>query len=136
MGIGYTLLLILHIVVCLFLILLVTVQNDKGGGLAGAFGGMGAGGAFTGSSAVTILTRITQWAAIAGFIILLALNALGSRAQKVGLGESELKGAAAEEQGGLGGAIPATVGPTQVNTPMPGAAPAAEDAAPAAGAAQ
>jgi len=120
MGIGYTLLLILHIVICLFLILLVTVQNDKGGGLAGAFGGMGSSGAFTGSSAVTILTKVTQWTAIVSFVILLALNALGSRSQVVAT-ESELKGASSV----LGGGIPTTVGPTQMNSPLPGTAPAA-----------
>jgi preprotein translocase subunit SecG len=120
MGIGYTLLLVLHILICLFLILLVTVQNDKGGGLAGAFGGMGGGGAFTGSSAVTILTKVTQWTAVVSFVVLLTLNALSSQNQRAVLGESELKGAS----GGLSGAIPSNLGPTQTNTPLPGAAPA------------
>lgn len=120
MGIGYTLLLVLHIVICLFLILLVTVQNDKGGGLAGAFGGMGSSGAFTGSSAVTILTKVTQWTAIVSFVVLVGLNALGSRSQAVAA-ESELKGASSVLDGG----IPTTVGPTQMNSPIPGAAPAA-----------
>lgn len=116
MGIGYTLLLILHILICLFLILLVTVQNDKGGGLAGAFGGMGGGGAFTGSSAATILTKITTWAAVAGFIVLLAMNAVGSRTRQVGLGESELKGGAAA--GGLSGVLTGEVGPTSSQLPV------------------
>ncbi len=126
MGIGYTLLLVLHIVICLFLILLVTVQNDKGGGLAGAFGGMGGNSAFTGSSAVTILTKITQWTAVVSFVVLLGLNALGSRHATTGT-ESELKGASS----GLDGGIPTTVGPTQTNSPIPGAAPAEPAAAPA-----
>lgn len=129
MGIGYTLLLVLHIVICLFLILLVTVQNDKGGGLAGAFGGMGGGGAFTGSSAVTILTKVTQWTAVVSFVVLLGLSALGSRSQGAGFGESELKGASS----GLDGAIPTNVGPTQMNSPIPGAAPAQPGTAPEAG---
>jgi preprotein translocase subunit SecG len=103
MGIGYTLLLIAHVLICLFLILLVTVQNDKGGGLAGAFGGMGGSGAFTGSSAVTILTKITTWVAAAGFIVLLTISALGSRSQQASMGDSDLKKAAS----GLSGAIPA-----------------------------
>jgi preprotein translocase subunit SecG len=118
MGIGYTLLLILHILICLFLILIVTVQNDKGGGLAGAFGGMGGSGAFTGSSAVTILTKITAWVATAAFIVLLTINGLGARSQQATLGDSELKKSAS----GLSGAIPA--GP--VAAPMgeaPGAVP-------------
>jgi preprotein translocase subunit SecG len=122
MGIGYTLLLVLHIAICLFLILLVTVQNDKGGGLAGAFGGMGGSSAFTGSSAVTILTKVTQWTAVVSFFVLLGLSAIGSRNLATGLGESELKGASS----GLGGAIPTSVGPTQVNSPIPGAVPAPE----------
>ena len=132
MGIGFTLLLILHILVCLLLILLVTVQNDKGGGLAGAFGG-GGGGAFTGSSAVTILTKMTQWVAIAGFVVLLALSALGSRANQSAMGESELKGAHKGLSGAIqspiqGAPIEGTVGPTQSNNAVPGATPAAQPA--------
>ena len=132
MGIGYTLLLVLHILICLFLILLVTVQNDKGGGLAGAFGGMGGSSAFTGSSAVTILTKITQWVAIVSFVVLLSLNAMSSRSQRTVLGESELKGASH----GLSGAIVGDVGPTHINAPLPidvqGGVPASAAPAPAA----
>ena len=93
MGILFTLLLILHVFVCLFLILLVLIQNDKGGGLAGAFGGMGGGAAFTGSSAVTILTRITQGAAVVAFVVLLVLNYMSLSSNRAAQSESELKGA-------------------------------------------
>jgi preprotein translocase subunit SecG len=129
MGIGFTSLLILHIVLCLILILLVTVQNDKGGGLAGAFGG-GGGGAFTGSSAVTILTKMTQWVAALGFVVLLALSAVGSRATQTALGDSELKGANKGLSGAIqqGSPLQGTVGPTQENT-VPGVTPAAQGAA-------
>jgi preprotein translocase subunit SecG len=122
MGIGFTLLLVAHILICLLLILLVTVQNDKGGGLAGAFGG--GGGAFTGSAAVTILTKMTQWVAAIGFVVLLALSAVGSRANQTALGESELKGARKGLSGAIqqGAPIEGTVGPTQNNV-LPGAAP-------------
>jgi preprotein translocase subunit SecG len=132
MGIGYTLLLVLHIFICLLLILLVTVQNDKGGGLAGAFGGMG-GGAFTGSSAVTFVTKLTQWVAIVSFLVLIGLTWVGSRNRAAAAGaESELTGGASSV---LPGAEPATnFGPTQTNAPVPGAAPGeAPAAAPAAG---
>jgi preprotein translocase subunit SecG len=125
MGIGYTLLLIVHVLICLFLILLVTVQNEKGGGLAGAFGGMGGSGAFTGSSAVTILTKITSWAAAAGFIVLLAISALGSRSQQAAMGDSDLKKAAS----GLSGAIPAA--PQAAPLPSGDAAPGAVPGVPA-----
>jgi len=52
---------VLNIIVVLlsaFLILLVLIQRGKGGGLAGAFGGMGGSSAF-GSRAGDLFTRIT-----------------------------------------------------------------------------
>jgi preprotein translocase subunit SecG len=88
----FTLLLILHVLVCLFIILLVLVQNDKGGGLAGAFGGMGGGAAFTGSSTVTILTRITQGAGVVALVVLLALDYLSLNSSRSAQFQSELKG--------------------------------------------
>jgi preprotein translocase subunit SecG len=100
MGIGFTLLLIVHIVICLLMILLVTLQNDKGGGLAGAFGGGSS--AFTGSSAVTILTKITQVLGIASFVVLLGLSYFSARASQSFLGESELK----KSSNALSGALP------------------------------
>ncbi len=104
MGIGFTLLLILHVLLCLFIILLVVVQNDKGGGLAGAFGGMGGGAAFTGSSAVTILTKITQWTGALAFAVLIILNAMSLKAHRSAQSQSELKSA----RRGLSAVLPPT----------------------------
>ena len=117
MGILFTLLLILHIVLCLFLILLVLIQNDKGGGLAGAFGGMGGNAAFTGSSTVTILTRVTQWAAAISFVVLIALNSLSLTANRAAQSESELKGA----RRGLSAVLPPEAAPAPAS---PSSAPA------------
>ncbi len=117
MGIGFTLLLILHVILCLFIILLVLVQNDKGGGLAGAFGGMGGNAAFTGSSTVTILTRITQGAGIAAFVILIALNYMSLSSNRAAQSESELKGA----RRGLSTVLPSAPAPVE---PAAGGAPA------------
>ncbi len=86
-------LVILHVFVCLLLIGLILIQNDKGGGLAGAFGGMGGGAAFTGSSAATFITKLTQGAAIASFAILIGLNFLSTKGIESGHRDSELKGA-------------------------------------------
>jgi preprotein translocase subunit SecG len=82
----------LHVFVCLLLVLLVLVQNDKGGGLAGAFGGMGGSAAFSGSSASTFLTTLTRYVALASFLILLGLNYMSTRGIESGRRESELKG--------------------------------------------
>jgi preprotein translocase subunit SecG len=82
------------------------VQNDKGGGLAGAFGGMGGGAAFTGSSTVTILTKVTQWLGAVAFVVLLLLNYQGMKSNRVAQNESELKDA----RKGLSTALPPASG--------------------------
>ena len=81
---------IVHVFICFFLILLVLIQNDKGGGLAGALGGM-SGAAFTGASVSTIVTKITQGTAIVSFIVILILNALSVRKSGTVEVQSELK---------------------------------------------
>src|SRR5436190_12787308 len=65
-----TLLNIVLLVLGLFLILLVLIQRGKGGGLAGAFGGMGGSSAF-GSRAGDAFTRITIY--VAAFWLLLIM---------------------------------------------------------------
>jgi preprotein translocase subunit SecG len=57
-GFWSTLLNVLVLVISVFLILLVLIQRGKGGGLAGAFGGVGGSSAF-GSRAGDLFTRIT-----------------------------------------------------------------------------
>jgi preprotein translocase subunit SecG len=52
------------------LIFLVLIQRGKGGGLAGAFGGMGGSSAF-GTKAGDVFTKVTMW--VAGTWILLAM---------------------------------------------------------------
>ena len=64
------LLMILLFLTSLFLILLVLVQRGRGGGLAGAFGGMGGQSAF-GTKAGDLFTRITI--VVAAFWILLCI---------------------------------------------------------------
>ena len=117
MGVLFTLLVILHVFVCLFLILLVLIQNDKGGGLAGAFGGMGGGAAFTGSSAVTILTRITQVAAVVAFALLLVLNYMSLGSNRAAQHESELKGARRGLSTVLPASAPVQAAPSQGEQP-------------------
>ena len=61
---------ILVLLLGVFLILLVLIQRGKGGGLAGAFGGVGGSSAF-GSRAGDLFTRITI--TVAGIWILLTM---------------------------------------------------------------
>ena len=101
----YVSLIIVHVFLCFFLILLILIQNDKGGGLAGAFGGLGGGAAFTGSSTATFLTKLTGWAAVGCFIVLIGLNYFSMQGNTRSQQQSELKGA----RKGLSGALPSGV---------------------------
>src|SRR6185295_4180286 len=93
MNIWFVLLVIAHVFLCLFLVMLVLIQNDKGGGLAGAFGGMGGSAAFTGSSTATFLTTMTGYIAGASFLVIILLNVVSMRSTQARQHESELKGA-------------------------------------------
>jgi preprotein translocase subunit SecG len=75
----------------LFLILLVLVQRGRGGGLAGALGGMGGQSAF-GTKAGDLFTRITV--GVAAFWIVLCLLATNLLGRQKSLLSSELGGAA------------------------------------------
>ena len=59
---------VLLISVSLFMILLIMIQRGKGGGLAGAFGGMGGQSAF-GTKAGDTFTKITVYAALIWFVL-------------------------------------------------------------------
>ncbi len=54
-----TVLVVLHVIIALFLILVVLVQQGKGADLAGAFGGGGSQTAFGARGATTLLHKLT-----------------------------------------------------------------------------
>jgi preprotein translocase subunit SecG len=64
MGILLVFVVILHIAVCVFLILVVLLQQGKSADLAGAFGGQGSQTAFGPRAAANVLTKFTTYAAI------------------------------------------------------------------------
>jgi preprotein translocase subunit SecG len=61
---------VLVLIAGLFLILLVLIQRGKGGGLAGAFGGVGGSSAF-GSRAGDLFTRVTLVAAAVWILLIM-----------------------------------------------------------------
>lgn len=73
------LLVILHIVICLFLIGVVLLQQGKSADLAGAFGGQGSQTAFGPRGAANLLTRLTTWSAILFMVTSISLTILMSR---------------------------------------------------------
>src|SRR3954454_1555735 len=68
----------LIILTSLFLICLILIQRGKGGGLAGAFGGVGGSSAF-GTKAGDVFTRVTIIVAGAWFALTLMLVVLSNR---------------------------------------------------------
>jgi preprotein translocase subunit SecG len=111
------LLTILHVVVCLFLIIVVLLQSGgKGADLAGAFGGMGSQTAFGPRGAATVLSKATTISAVLFMLTSITLGIMqGNRA---GVGESVI-----ERTGEAGSAAPATVpeaGGVPINLPPPG----------------
>jgi preprotein translocase subunit SecG len=86
------LLTVIHVIVCLFLIIVVLLQSGKAADLAGAFGGMGSQTAFGPRGAATILSKATTIAAILFMVGSLSLAILHTR-QGSGAGSTVLEGA-------------------------------------------
>ncbi len=83
------LLTIIHVIVCLFLILVVLLQSGKAADIAGAFGGMGSQTTFGPRGAATALTKATTVAAALFMITSLSLAVLETRnAARGGVGGS------------------------------------------------
>jgi len=74
------LLVILHVIVCLFLIGVVLIQQGKSADLAGAFGGQGSQTAFGPRGAANLLTRLTTYSAIIFMLTSIGLTIMMSRA--------------------------------------------------------
>jgi len=66
----------IHIVVCLFLIGVVLLQQGKSADLAGAFGGQGSQTAFGPRGAANLLTKLTTWSAVIFMITSISLFVL------------------------------------------------------------
>ena len=111
-----TLLMLLLLGTAIFLILIILVQRGKGGGLAGAFGGLGGQSAF-GTKAGDLFTRITIgvaafWIVLCVFSIAYLGGGEGKLAPGMGAGAQQQQGAsqpasqqapAQGEPGGAGG---------------------------------
>ena len=81
---AYTLITIVHVLVCLFLIVVVLLQSGKAADLAGAFGGMGSQTAFGPRGSATLLSKATTGSAILFMITSLSLSIMATRQTGVG----------------------------------------------------
>ena len=73
------LLVVIHVIVCLFLIGVVLLQQGKSADLAGAFGGQGSQTAFGPRGASNLLTKLTTWSAVVFMVTSISLTVLMSR---------------------------------------------------------
>ncbi len=60
----YALILAIHILVCIFIVIVVLLQSGKSGDVAAAFGGMGSQTAFGPRSSANVLTKATTWSTV------------------------------------------------------------------------
>jgi preprotein translocase subunit SecG len=67
---------VIHVIVCFFLIGVVLLQQGKSADLAGTFGGQGSQTAFGPRAAANLLTKLTTWAAAIFMITSLSLTVL------------------------------------------------------------
>jgi preprotein translocase subunit SecG len=74
-----TLITIVHIIVCFFLIIVVLLQSGKSGDIAAAFGGMGSQTAFGPRGAATALSKATTWSAIIFMVTSITLSIFAVR---------------------------------------------------------
>src|ERR1041384_5191615 len=117
-----TLITILHVIVCLFLMLTVLLQSGKGGGMGAAFGGGNAATVFGGSGASQFLRRLTAGAGTVFILtsILLAflashnnadaLEKFGEQQEKIAAEKEAAKKKAAAQPGTGSGSAGSTAG--------------------------
>jgi preprotein translocase subunit SecG len=104
---------IIHVIVCLFLIIVVLLQSGKAGDISAAFGGQGSQAAFGPRGAATALSKATTISAV---VFMLTSVTLSISAIKHGGSNSVLQGvksAPVKTQP----AIPAAPAPTPANPP-------------------
>jgi preprotein translocase subunit SecG len=109
----YIVFLIVHVLVCVFLIIAVLLQSGKAADLAGAFGGMGSQTAFGPRGSATLLSKATTISAVLFMVTSLALSILATR--NAGLGTTVLEDVNQQQQQKK---APASV-PVQVPTQQP-----------------
>ncbi|MBZ5605823.1 MAG: preprotein translocase subunit SecG [Acidobacteriia bacterium] len=115
------LLTVIHVIVCLFLVVVVLLQSGKAADLAGAFGGMGSQTVFGPRGAATVLSRATTLAATLFMLTSLSLSILATRAGKGG--SSTILDKAAKPVPAQKGAAPAAPVPGQQQVPVGGSVP-------------
>ena len=118
---------LIHVIACLFLIIVVLLQSGKAADLAGAFGGMGSQTAFGPRGSATLLSKATTAAAGVFMVTSLTLAIMATNGAKAAGSGSVLQ----REKAPAAKTAPATPKPAQ--PAIPAAPPAPVQTAPAPG---
>lgn len=118
------LLVFLHVVVCVFLVIVVLLQSGKAADLAGAFGGMGSQTTFGPRGSATVLSKATTIAAALFMVTSLSLAVMQTR--NGGSGSSVLSNTKGAKKPATAAAPTAPVATPGVNPAAPGALPIRE----------
>ena len=89
-------LVVLHILVCVFLILFVLLQPGARGGVGAAFGGAGGATVFGGRGANTFLAKLTAAAAVIFMLTSISLSYFGSSSKSIMTGRAKPAAAAVD----------------------------------------
>ena len=111
----YILILLIHVVVCIFLIIVVLLQSGKAADLAGAFGGMGSQTTFGPRGSATLLSRATTISAVLFMLTSLSLSILATRS--AGLGTTVLEATPAGSAPAKSAPAPGKGAPVPVQVP-------------------
>jgi preprotein translocase subunit SecG len=119
----YYAVLILHILVCIFLVVVVLLQSGKAADLAGAFGGMGSQTAFGPRGSATLLSKATTISFVIFIVTSMTLSILATR--KAGLGTSVLEDVQQKSAPAKSAPAPVQQKPATAPVPAPQSAPPA-----------
>jgi preprotein translocase subunit SecG len=126
----YYLFVTLYVIACLVLMIVILLQQGKGGDIANAFGGGASQAVFGARAGATVLTKVTTGLSAAFMIFALVLAVWGARGTSSVVGGVE---GPATPQLPAAATAPMTAPPAgATTTPAPGATPTPESAAPAA----
>ncbi len=107
----YTFALIIHLIVCLFLIFVILIQSSKGAEMGAAFGGSSQ-TLFGSRGAATVLSKVTTIAAIVFMLTSLLLAVISVRKESV-MSSVSVKESPAKQ-------LPGAAGPLQEKPTAPG----------------
>ena len=117
----FTLVVVLHIIVCLFLIFIILIQSSKGAEMGAAFGGSSQ-TLFGSRGAATVLSKVTTIAAVLFMLTSLSLAIFSVRRESV-MSSVSVKESPAKS-------LPGATGPLQERPSAPGQGEAQQQPAP------